>query len=393
MRYRTAIYLMVLILSAGALLLAQEVQKAIGRPTVNRPERISFQPSLVQRLKVPSGFQINIFATKMGEPRMMAIGPDGSVYVTRPEQGDVVRLIDKNRDGKSDGMTTIASGIKLVHGILIHQGKLYLAGVNEVYVADLNGKNMQKLISDLPDGGQHPNRTIGIGPDNQLYISIGSTCNDCSESNPEHATILRTGLNGGKRQIFAKGLRNTIGFDWHPKTGEFWGMDHGSDGRGDNQPQEELNRLQQGADYGWPYCFGKKHPDPITKAPKGTTKEAFCRNTMPLALGYQAHSAPIEMIFYEANHFPEDYRGDAFVAMHGSWNRETPVGYKVARIRFENGKPQAFEDFLTGFYIGKRGQFGRPAGLAVKDGALLISDDENGVIYRVTYAPKTASRQ
>ena len=384
------------LLSAGILggfLFAQEVIRAVGKPTVNRPQRVSFHPGLMQRLKVPGGFQVGIFASGTGEPRMMAIGPDGSVYVTRPEQGDVVRLIDKNGDGKSDAMNPVVSGIKRVHGIEIHQGKMYLAGVNEVFVSDLNGKNLQKLIGDLPDGGQHPNRTIGVGPDGQLYISIGSTCNDCAESNPEHATMLKTGLNGGQRQIFAKGLRNTIGFDWHPQTREFWGMDHGSDGRGDNEPPEELNKLQTNADYGWPYCFGNKQPDPITKPPEGVTKEQYCRNTLPLALPYQAHSAPIEMIFYKGTQFPEDYKGDAFVAMHGSWNRSTPAGYKVARIRFENGKPQGFEDFLTGFLVDKgEGQFGRPAGLVVmKDGSLLISDDENGVIYRVSYAKKVAS--
>jgi glucose/arabinose dehydrogenase len=394
MRNRPAINFVLLILAIGAAIVgAQEVRKAIGKPTVNRPQRIAFQPGLLQRLKVPSGFQVSVFASNTGEPRMMAVGPDGSVYVTRPQQADVIRLTDRNGDGKSDGMTTIASGIKLVHGIQIHNGKLYLAGVNDVYVSDLNGQNREKLIANLPDGGNHPNRTIGIGPDNQLYISIGSTCNDCDESNPEHATILKAPLNGGKRQIFARGLRNTIGFDWHPQTNELWGMDHGSDGRGDNQPPEELNRLQSNSDYGWPYCFGKKQPDPIKKDPKGTTKAEYCKTTIPIMLGYQAHSAPIEMIFYEGKQFPQDYHGDAFVAMHGSWNRSTPVGYKVARIRFENGKPQTFEDFLTGFFVGKNGQFGRPAGLAVsKDGSLLISDDENGVIYRVAYNAKIASK-
>jgi glucose/arabinose dehydrogenase len=252
---------------------------------------------------------------------------------------------------------------------------------------------LKKLIGDLPDGGQHGRRTIGIGPDNQLYISIGSTCNDCAESNPEHATILKTGLNGGPRHVFARGLRNTIGFDWHPETRELWGMDHGSDGRGDNLPQEELNRLQQNGNYGWPYCFGNRQPDPITQPPKGTTKEAYCRNTIPFTIGYQAHSAPIEMVFYKGSQFPAEYRGDAFVALHGSWNRSTPVGYKVIRIRFQNGKPQQFEDFLTGFYLGREGQFGRPAGLAVMtDGSLLVSDDDNGVIYRIHYNKKNPSR-
>ena len=382
MRYR----LVLVVLLAGLLACGEEIREAIGKATINRPRKTPFHPDLLQRLKVPSGFHVNVFAENTGEPRMMAVGPDGSVYVTRPEQGDVIRLTDKNGDGKSDGISSIAKGIRRPHGIHIHEGKLYLAGVHEVYVSDLDGKNLKKLITGLPEGSQHLNRTIGVGPDGLLYISIGSNCNNCVEPNPENATILQASLDGSRRRIFAKGLRNTIGFDWHPQTREFWGMDHGSDGRGDNLPPEELNRLQLNSDYGWPFCYANKQPDPLSEQPKGTRKEAYCQKTTPMALGYQAHSAPIEMIFYAGRQFPEEYRGDAFVAMHGSWNRSVPVGYKVVRIRFQNGKPQAFQDFLTGFLISQDRQFGRPAGLAVtKEGALLISDDENGMIYRVAY--------
>ncbi|HEY4491634.1 MAG TPA: PQQ-dependent sugar dehydrogenase [Acidobacteriota bacterium] len=338
MRHRAAA-LMILFFFCSLLLAQQREQPAAARTTVNRPAQVSFRPDLLNRLRVPGGFQINVFATGAGNPRMMAVGPDGSVYVTRPKQNDLIRLQDKNGDGKSDEMKTIVSGIEMLHGIEIREGKLYLAGVKEIQVRDLNGQNMRRLIGNLPDGGQHANRTIGFGPDGMLYISIGSTCNNCDEANREHATILFTEPDGSSRKIFAKGLRNTIGFDWHPATKEFWGMDHGSDGRGDDKPGEELNRLRQGSNYGWPYCYENRTPDPFTKPPEGTGKEAYCQKTAPPALTYQAHSAPIEMVFYNADQFPDDYKGDAFVAMHGSWNRSTATGYKVVRILFENGKP------------------------------------------------------
>jgi glucose/arabinose dehydrogenase len=169
-------------------------------------------------------------------------------------------------------------------------------------------------------------------------------------------------------------------------------MDNGTDERGNDVPPEELNRLQEGADYGWPYVFGKRQVDAAMEDPPDTTKEKYAATTEPSVLEYQAHSAPIAMRFYGSDQFPAEYRGDAFVAMHGSWNRDPPTGYKVVRIRFDHGTPKGFEDFLTGFLVEHgKGHFGRPAGLTVaKDGALLVSDDSNGIIYRVSYG-KAAS--
>jgi glucose/arabinose dehydrogenase len=187
--------------------------------------------------------------------------------------------------------------------------------------------------------------------------------------------------------VFASGLRNTIGFAFHPTTQELWGMDHGSDWRGDNTPPEELNRIALGLNYGWPYCFGKGEIDPVIEDPDGTTKAAYCAATAPSVLESQAHGAPIGLAFYAGTAFGAEYTGDAFVALHGSWNRVPPTGYKVVRITFDDtGEPQGFEDFVTGFLIEDgAAQFGRPAGVTVTDeGALLFSDDDNGMIYRVT---------
>lgn len=356
------------------------------------PERLEFNESLLQELKIPDGFQISVFAKDLGNPRNIAVAADGTVYVTRREQGDVLALRDRNRDGQADDIQTVASGYKFVNGITIRQDRLYFVTDRQLYSARL-GRDGEVgrpdlLIGDLPDAGQHPNRTIAFGPDGLLYISVGSTCNACNDTNEESATLLVAQPDGRSRTIYAKGLRNTIGFAWHPQTGELWGMDHGSDWRGDDQPPEELNLIQQGANYGWPFCWGDRQPDVyLQNQPQGMTKEQYCANTQPPVLTYTAHSAPLAMLFYTASQFPEEYRNDAFVTMRGSWNRKEPAGYKVVRVRYQNGKPTEFQDFITGF-LNEEGtaQFGRPVGMAIAtDGSLLFTDDTNGVIYRVSY--------
>jgi glucose/arabinose dehydrogenase len=205
---------------------------------------------------------------------------------------------------------------------------------------------------------------------------------------------------GSVRNVYAKGLRHTIGFGWHPITGVLYGFDHGSDWRGDDQPPEELNRIEANADYGWPWCYADKQPDQFaSQQPPGTTKGSYCTMTQGPQLTYTAHAAPIGMAFYTGAMFPPEYQGDAFVAMRGSWNRSQPSGYEVVRVRFNDaGEPESLEPFMTGWLLSegvpdpanpgqnKVGQFGRVAGVAVwTDGSLLISEDQGGVIYRVTY--------
>jgi glucose/arabinose dehydrogenase len=298
-------------------------------------------------------------------------------------------LHDSNADGLADNKQTVAT-IEQAHGLAVHNGKLYITSVKEVYVAVINTdgtlSEMQKIISTLPDGGQHPNRTLAVGPDNKLYITVGSTCNSCKEPNKLNATIVRTNLDGSNLEIYAKGLRNTIGFGWHPETADFWGMDHGIDWLGDNEQEEELNEIKQNANYGWPYIYGNGKYNPGDRPPGDTTYYQYLQLTTLPVLGYQAHSAPLQMAFYTGTMFPSQYRNDAFIAMRGSWNRSVAVGYKVVRLHFENGRPVRFEDFLTGFLVNNnKAHFGRLAGLAMfTDGSLLVSDDTNGVMYRVS---------
>jgi glucose/arabinose dehydrogenase len=393
----------------------------------NRPERRDFSPARLAQLQVPAGFRVTAFATMLTNPRWLAPMPDGSLYVTSPMMGQVLRLRDGNADGDADDtgeravVADAASNPDLmgVHGITVYQGKVYLASVKTVVSATIAGDGtltgFTKLVGDLPDGGQHPNRTLAIGPeDAKLYVTVGSDCNNCNESNTEHATLLRFNLDGSAAsndanpqhpmkarnpmttvspRVYASGLRNVLGFDWHPVTRQLWGSEHGSDGLGDDIPPDELDRLQAGKSYGWPYCYGDRTPDPTVDEPSQTTKAAYCPTTEAPAFGYQAHSAPIGFVFYTGSQFPAAYRNDAFVAFRGSWNRQVPTGYKVVRVHFENGVPAAagstpaVSDFLSGLLIeGGAAHFGRIAGLAIDaSGALLVAEDTNGVIYRVSY--------
>ncbi|MGB8192398.1 MAG: PQQ-dependent sugar dehydrogenase [Chitinophagaceae bacterium] len=356
----------------------------------NFPQHEDFKESMLSRLKLPAGFNISIAASGLGKPRMLALASNG-LYVTRRDVGDVLLLQDKNGDEKFEEMQTIVSNFKGVHGITIHDGWLYLCATKKLARGRLNADgtvgSLDTLIYDLPDGAQHDNRTIAFGPDGKLYITIGSSCNDCKETNPEHVTILQADADGKNRKVYARNLRNTLGFDWHPQTKELWGMDHGTDWRGDDIPPEELNNIIEGGDYGWPLVYGKQQVDNTREDPIGSTKEAYAKTTQAAVLLFPAHSAPIDFKFlYKAAGLPKDFSNDALVTLHGSWNKKNPDGFKIQRIRFENGKPVKAEDFLTGFLNANgRSRFGRPAGLAISEkNRIYFSDDANGIIYCIS---------
>jgi len=397
--------------------------------TANRPERRDVTAALFAQLRVPVGFHVGVFASGVANARMLAGTPDGAVLATTPLSGQVLRLKDTNGDGDADdaGERTVlasaaeAPALEGVHGIALRGNQVYLASVKSVVVGTLTEAGtltaLQTLVSDLPDGGQHPNRTLAVGPDEKLYVSVGSDCNACPESNAEHATLLRFNLDGTPAtntpnaahpmlahnpaskispRVWASGLRNTLGFAWHPMTAQLWGIDQGSDGLGEETPPEEINLLQEGKSYGWPYCWGNQQPDPTVDEPSRTVKKSdYCPTTEPpVSATLPAHSSPIAFLFYQGAQYPADYVNDAFLVLRGSWGRARPDGYKVVRIHYEGGVPVPragqtvpYEDFLAGFLVENgTAEFGRLAGLTVDaSGALLVSDDENGVIYRVTY--------
>ncbi|MBW6425710.1 YbhB/YbcL family Raf kinase inhibitor-like protein [Rhizobium sp. XQZ8] len=388
-----------------AMLTAAHAQQGDGTEVqittnVFKPNKLPTTTDRIGQLKVPEGFSVQPFAQGLGNARIIAVSNQGFVYVSRREEGDVLLLKDEDGDGKADKAPVQVASRAQAHGLAVKGNKLYLVTVKEVFVADIKQDGtlgpLEMIIGDLPDAGQHPNRVMAFGPDGMLYISVGSTCNACNESNAENATILRATPDGKSRTIFASGLRNTIGFDWSPQTGELWGLDHGIDLLGDEVQPEELNRLEQGRQYGWPHVYGKGDIYPQSTPVGGVTKEQWRAHSQPMVLGYTAHAAPMQMKFYTGASFPAEYAGDAFATMRGSWNRNPASGYEVVRIHYENGQPTTIEPFLTGFLTdGGKTHFARPVGLAVaKDGALLMADDTNGVIYRIAYsgnAEKTAA--
>jgi glucose/arabinose dehydrogenase len=365
-------------------------EKTSSRLVTNYAQHIDFLPEMVELLKVPDGWEVSVAASGLGKARMLYTGPNGQLYVTRRDAGDVLMLKDENKDNRFEQVETVIADFTAVHGITIKDGWIYLCNNNEVrrYLLNPDGTfgKMELLIADLPNGGQHPNRTMDFGPDGMLYISVGTQCNDCKEADKEVASMLQVNPATWKRKIYASGLRNTIGFDWHPETRELWGIDNGGDGKGNNWPPEEVNKIVEGGNYGYPFVYAKQEVDESREDPSGNSKEEFAKGTVPSVLELQAHSAPIAFqFFHQAAGIPAEYQDDALICWHGSWNRRKPVGFKVQRIIFENGVATGAEDFLTGFArLNKRTRFGRPAGVTITPaGVVYVSDDANGVIYCV----------
>jgi Raf kinase inhibitor-like YbhB/YbcL family protein len=357
-----------------------------------KPNKVAADEMRVASLKVAPGFAVNVFARHLGNTRILATAPNGDVYVTRREEGDILLLRDADRDGRADGAFKWVGHRAGAHGIAIHGNLFYLVTVKELFVTEIQPDGMlgtfRLLTGDLPDAGQHANRTIEWGPDNMLWISVGSTCNACNESNQENATLLRVSPDGKSRVIWAHGLRNTIGFDWHPATGELWGFDHGIDFLGDDQQQEELNHIVRGKQYGWPHVWGTGEFTPWSNPPGGISKQQWGELSQPMVLGYTAHAAPMQFKFYTGGSFPASFVGDAFLTLRGSWNRKPSSGYEIVRVRYSGGQPAGIEPFVSGFLTdGGTTHFARPVGLEIAaDGSLLMADDANGVIYRVAYA-------
>ncbi len=373
------------------------------------PARVEATPQRLARLELADGWSIEPWSRDLENPRILVATADDSVYVSRRRNGDCLLLRDNDLDGKADQRAVVAT-LPGLHGLALSpdQSKLYIVTVKQLYVADRRPDHTlsepQLLLHDLPDGGQHPNRTLAFGPDGALYLSVGSTCNACEESNPESATLLRLTLSPDgkrieKREIYATGLRNTIGFAWHPQSRALWGADHGIDWLGDDQQAEELNRIEKGAKYGWPYIYADGRPNPADAPPEPQTYASWAKEAVSPALTYTAHAAPMQLIFLSGREIPDNtWRHDAVVTFRGSWNRNPPSGYEVMRVEFDDDhQPVAFHPLVRGFLEqdadGRWTQFARLCGLTqMSDGSLLISDDDGGIIYRLTYTDPAQPR-
>jgi glucose/arabinose dehydrogenase len=340
-------------------------------------------------ITLPSGFRIAVYAVDVPNARQMALGPAGVVFVGSRAEGKVYAVVDRDGDQKADQVHVIASGLTMPSGVAFRDGTLYVAALNRVLrwrdvARDLARPAAPEVVSEaFPTDTHHGWKFIAFGPDGRLYVPVGAPCNICPLPNPLHATIARLDVNGGRPEVVARGVRNTVGFDFQPGTGALWFTENGRDWLGDDQPPDELNRLTRaGEHFGFPYCHGPGQPDPEYNAGR-----ACSEFTAPARL-LDPHVAAIGMRFYTGTMFPEHYRGGVFIAEHGSWNRSTPVGYRVTFVRTDGTRATSYEPFATGWLKGSVAA-GRPADvLVMPDGALLVSDDKAGRLYRIAYDPR-----
>lgn len=341
-------------------------------------------------LKLPPGFHADIFYPGLKSPRFMTFSPDGTLFVAERGAGSIIALPDPQHSGKATQRVVVVDGLDDPTSLAFYQGSLYVGEASRVsrftLNADLKVTSKQVVVPHLPTGGNHVTRTVLVGADGNLYVSIGSTCNDCVESDPQRATVWMYHLDGSNGRLYAKGLRNAVGMAINPWNQQIWVTNNGRDLLGDDIPPETIYKLQDGGNYGWPRC----HAGDIIDPDLGHSGD--CNGVIKPLVKMQAHSAPLALAFYpqkpqSAMQFPAQYRG-VFVAFHGSWNRSVPTGYKVVFVPLNdrgevNGSVQ---DFATGWLQSKDSRSGRPAGLAVgPDGSLYVSDDEAGMIYRITY--------
>ncbi len=342
---------------------------------------------LSQRLQVPAGFNISYYAVGIDNARMMRFTRTGDLLVSAPRAGKVFLLErDRNSDGKPDAIRVLLEGLNRPHGLAVSDKNLYVAETDTIFSVPFDDETgttqgaIDRIIRGIPGGGGHWTRTIGIGPDSYLYLSVGSNCNVCIEEDARRAAISRYDLDGTNGRIYASGLRNAVGFTWHPRTHAMYATDNGRDLLGDDFPPCELDLIVDGGFYGWPYANGDKVPDPDF----GEHNDKVAAS-LPPVYPFAAHTAPLGIAFYTGRAFPPRYQEAAFVALHGSWNRSSKSGYQVVALFFaEDGKITA-EDFMIGFEKDEE-VVGRPVDVASgPDGALYVSDDFTGSIYRITY--------
>jgi glucose/arabinose dehydrogenase len=353
--------------------------------------------AIARKLTLPAGFRIAVYAEGIENPRHFARGTNGTLFVSTRTAGKVYGIVDANRNNVIEPaeIRTIASGLDMPNGVAFRNGSLYVSAVTKILRYDdientLAAPPAPVVVTDkLPDGigpgsnrGQHNWRYIGFGPDDLLYVSIGGPCNVCEMPDPNYATIVRMKPDGSNMEIYAKGVRDSVGFDWHPVTHELWFTDNGRDNMGDDVPNDELNvAYKAGLHFGFPYCFQGNVADPQlgSKMPCSAT-EAPVQMMGP-------HVAAIGMQFYTGSMFPAAYRNAALIAQHGSWNRSQPIGYRVMAAHTDGRRVTTFEPLVDGFLPKDDSPvLGRPAGVfMLPDGSVLVSDDEMNRIYRVTY--------
>jgi glucose/arabinose dehydrogenase len=350
------------------------------------------RPDPLSTIRLPPGFTIAPYATDVPGARSMTQGPKGVLFVgTRETNGKVYAVLDRDGDARAEKVVTIATGLNMPNGVAWRDGALFVAEVSRVLRYDglrdwLDGPATAPapkpvvIRDDFPKDRHHGWKFIRFGPDGLLYVPVGAPCNVCDEKDPRYASITRMKPDGSAFEVFARGIRNTVGFDWRPGTRELWFTDNGRDNLGDDVPPDELDRApKSGMHFGFPSCHGRAIADPEFG------RRRPCGDTTPPARELGPHVAALGMRFYTGAMFPERYRGQIFIAEHGSWNRTTPIGYRVTLVRLDGDRAISYEPFAEGWLQGDS-PWGRPVDIEVMpDGALLVSDDKGGALYRITY--------
>ncbi len=339
----------------------------------------------ISGINVPNGFTISEYA-KVDNARSLALSPSGTVFVGNRAEDKVYALQDLDNDGKAEKKYVLASGLKVPNGVAFKDGDLYVAEISRILrfkniEQNLENPSYEVVYDQYPTEGHHGWKYIAFGPDGKLYVPVGAPCNIC-ESDEIYASITRINADGSNMEIVASGVRNTVGFDWNPETGNLWFTDNGRDMMGDNFPPCELNKVtKENQHFGYPYCHGGDIADPEFGGKR------HCSEFVKPMYNFKAHTAPLGMHFYEGDMFPSSYKGDIFVAQHGSWNRSSKIGYRIMHVNIENGRATKAEVFADGWLDNSSQDVsGRPVDvIELKDGSLLISDDYKGVVYRITY--------
>lgn len=372
--------------------LAAYIEPGAQRAAATGPAAPKMDADLA-RLTLPKGFSIAVYADGVESARSMAVSGSGIVYVGSRKAGKVYAVVDSNGDRVADKVVTVASSLNNPIGVTLLNGALYVAEIGRVIRFDdidrtYAAKPAYKVVkADLPDDKWHGEKVIKAGPDGKLYIPVGSPCNTCNREDEAYSKIWRMNPDGSGWEMYAGGIRNTVGFAFHPVTKELWFTDNGPDEMGDNTPSCELNVApKKGLHFGFPYCHGGVFPDP--KFGKADSCAAY---TPPVAkLG--PHVAPLGLAFYTGTQFPPQYRNAVFIAEHGSWNRTQKIGYKVSLVTLHGNQEVSTTTFIDGFLRGDDVS-GRPVDIAVlADGSMLISDDHKGRLYRVSYDQKSAGK-
>ena len=352
--------------------------------------------SFLEKIVLPEGFEIKIYADDVENARSMAISPSGTIFVGNRNEDNVFALKDTDGDNVIDKKYLITNKLKnMPNGVAFHDGDLYVAEVNKIWKFENIEENLSYadkfdeyleepiLISDdFPSDRHHGWKYISFGPDGKLYVPVGAPCNICESRDEIYASITRMNPDGSNKEIYVKGVRNTVGFTWHPETKQLWFTDNGRDMLGDNIPPCELNKVT-GKDqhFGYPYCHGDDIGDPEFGG------EYSCSDFVMPVQNLGPHVAPLGLKFYTGKMFPDEYKGDIFIAEHGSWNRSKKIGYRISRVKIENNKSVGYETFIYGWLDDDEQEaWGRPVDILIlEDGSMLISDDKANAIYRVTY--------